>query len=149
VVGSIVLALEPLTRADLVEILEMTPASIWVILTHLHSVLVVPESKMEPIRILHKSFADFITDNKRCPDGRYGIDAPAHHSVHGGQCFQLMEARLMKNICCLPRYAMNSDVNDLPARRKKYGEPLSVLMVLNDDLILRLRNNRSTGIIIK
>jgi hypothetical protein len=45
VVGSIVLALKPLPRASLAEILEMTPESIWTILTHLHSVLIVPESE--------------------------------------------------------------------------------------------------------
>ena len=64
VVGSIVLALKPLPCVSLAEILEMTPEKIWHILTHLHSVLIVPESASDPIRILHKSFADFITDQQ-------------------------------------------------------------------------------------
>ena len=64
VIGSIVLAFKPLSCASLAMILKMTPGSIWDILTHLHSVLIVPESDMEPIRILHKSFADFITDKE-------------------------------------------------------------------------------------
>jgi hypothetical protein len=126
VVGSIVLALKPLPRASFAEILEMTPESIWNILTHLHSVLIVPESELEPIRILHKSFADFITDKQRCPDGRYHIDAPAHHSDLALYCLKFMKTRLLKNICRLPRYAMNGDVPDLPARRERYiGTPLS------------------------
>ena len=116
VVGSIVLALRPLPRASLAEILEMTPADIWVFLTHLHSVLIVPESELEPIRILHKSFADFITDKERCPDVRHFVDAPPHHSILGIHCLKLMNMRLMKNICNLPRYAMNHDIKDLPAR---------------------------------
>jgi NACHT domain len=118
VVGSIVLALKPLPRASLAEILEMTPEDIWTILTHLHSILIVPESESEPIRILHKSFADFITDKERCPDERHFIDAPPHHSVLGIHCLKLMKIRLMKNICGLPRYVMNHDVEDLPARRE-------------------------------
>jgi hypothetical protein len=118
VVGSIVLALKPLTRTSLAAILEMTPEDIWMILTHLHSVLIVPESESEPIRILHKSFADFITDKQRCPDVKHFIDAPSHHSVLGIRCLKLMNMRLMKNICNLPRYAMNDDVEDLPARRQ-------------------------------
>jgi hypothetical protein len=118
VVGSIVLALKPLPRASLAEILKMTPEDIWTILTNLHSVLVVPESESEPIRILHKSFADFITDKERCPDARHFIDAPSHHSVLSIHCLKLMNMRLMKNICNLPRYAMNNDVEDLPARRE-------------------------------
>src|SRR3984885_9175685 len=118
VVGSIVLALKPLTRASLAEILEMTPEDIWTILTHLHSVLIMPESGSEPIRILHKSFADFITNNERCPDARHFIDAPPHHSVLGIHCLKLMNMRLMKNICGFPRYAMNNKIEDLPARRE-------------------------------
>ena len=118
VVGSVVLALKPLPRASLAAILEMTPEDIWMILTHLHSVLIVPESESEPIQILHKSFADFITDKERCPDARHFIDAPSHHSVLGIHCLKLMKMGLMKNICNLPRYAMNNDVEDLPARRE-------------------------------
>jgi hypothetical protein len=125
VVGSIVLALKPLPRASLAEILEITPEIIWNMLTHLHSVLIVPESKSEPIRILHKSFADFVTDNQRCRDVRFHIDPPTYHSELGGHCLKLMKARLMKNICRLPRYAINNDIPDLPARQQKYiGAPL-------------------------
>jgi hypothetical protein len=126
VVGSIVLALKPLPRASLAEILEMTPQDIWMILTHLHSVLVMPESESEPIRILHKSFADFITDKERCPDARHFVDAPRHHSELGIHCLKLMKMRLMKNICGFPRYAMNNDVEDLPTRRELFiAAPLS------------------------
>jgi hypothetical protein len=126
VVGSIVLALKPLPRASLAEILKMTPEKIWHILTHLHSVLIVPESASDPIRILHKSFADFITDPQRCPDERYLINAPAHNSELGVRCLKLMKLKLTKNICCLPPYVMNNDAKDLPARRERYiGPPLS------------------------
>jgi NACHT domain len=118
VVGSIVLALKPLSRTSLAEILAMTPADIWIILTHLHSVLIVPESESEPIQILHKSFADFITDHERCPNARHFIDASPHHSVLGIQCLKLMNIRLKKNICDLPLHTMNNDVEDLSARRE-------------------------------
>ena len=118
VVGSIVLALKPLSRASLAVILEMTPEDIWIILTHLHSVLIVPESESEPIRILHKSFADFITDKERCPDAKHFIDAPPHHSELGIHCLKLMNMRLTKNICNFPRYAMNNDIENLPALRE-------------------------------
>ena len=118
VVGFIVLALKPLPRVSLAKILEMTPQDVWIILTHLHSVLIVPESESEPIRILHKSFADFITNKERCPDTRHFIDVPSHHSVIGIHCLKLMRMRLMKNMCGVPRYAMNNDVEDLPARRE-------------------------------
>jgi hypothetical protein len=44
-------------------------------LYRLHSVLVVSDSNAEPIRICHKSFADFPTDQQRCPDARLHINA--------------------------------------------------------------------------
>ena len=126
VVGSIVLAFKPLSRTSLADILETTPESIWNILTHLHSVLIVPESISKPIRILHKSFADFITDKQRCPDARHFTDASCHHLELGIRCLKLMETRLTKNICGIPPYAMNGDVKDLPARRDLcIGTPLS------------------------
>jgi len=126
VVGSIVLALKPLSRASLADILGMTPEIIWNILTHLHSVLIVPESGSEPIRILHKSFADFITDKERCPDAKHVIDAPHHHSELGIRCLKLMKTRLTKNICDISPYVMNSNVKDVPARRDLYiGAALS------------------------
>jgi hypothetical protein len=34
---------------------------------------------MEPIRICHKSFVDFVTDRQRCPDARLHVNAPSHH----------------------------------------------------------------------
>jgi hypothetical protein len=111
------LTLKPLPHASLAEILAMTPEDIWIILTHLHSVLIVLESESEPIQILHKLFANFITDKEWCPDERHFIDAPPDHSVLGIHCLKLMKIRLMKNICGLPRYVMNHDVEDLPARR--------------------------------
>ncbi|KIM78578.1 hypothetical protein PILCRDRAFT_11043 [Piloderma croceum F 1598] len=115
VVGSIMLALKLLPCESLAEILKMTPADIWVILTHLHSVLIMPELELEPIRILHKLFANFITDKEQCLDAQHFIDAPPHHSVLGIHCLKLIKMRLMKNICGLPRYAMNNNVEDFPA----------------------------------
>jgi hypothetical protein len=116
VVRSIVLTLKPLPRASLAEILKMTPEDIWMILTHLHSVLIMPESESEPIRILHKSFADFITNKEQCPHAQHFIDAPPHHSVLGIHCLKLMKMRLMKNICGFPQYVMNNNIKDLPAQ---------------------------------
>ena len=79
VIGSIVFARKPLSCASLAKRLGMTPESIWLILTHLHSVLIVLESALEPIQIHHQSFADFITNKQQCPDTRYHIGGPGRH----------------------------------------------------------------------
>jgi hypothetical protein len=120
VVGSIVLAFNPLSRTSLAKLLEMSPERIWMILSSLHSVLIIPESDSQEIRICHKSFADFITDPHRCPDARYRITASAQHLDLGVRCLKLMKTSLKKNICHLPRYVMNNDVEDLYVRREEF-----------------------------
>jgi hypothetical protein len=126
VVGSIVLALTPLSRASLAKILGTTSEEICGKLSCLHSVFVVPKSDSAAIKMCHKSFADFITDPERCRDGRYHIDAHAQHLKLGIRCLELMNTTLTKNICNLPRYSLNKDIKDLPERRKQLiGAPLA------------------------
>jgi NACHT domain len=120
VLGSIVLAFNPLTRASLAKILGISSERIWTILYRLHSVLIVPDSDVEPIRICHKSFADFLIDQRRCSDARLHVNASSHHFEFAVRCFKLMNTKLTTNICRLPQYAMNNDITDLPARRDKY-----------------------------
>jgi hypothetical protein len=120
VVGSIVLALTPLSRESLAEILKTTSEEIWSILSCLHSVLIVPKSDSAAIKMCHKSFADFIMDPKRCRNARYHIDAHAQHLKLGIRCLELMNTTLTKNICNLPLYSMNKDISDLSERRKQH-----------------------------
>jgi NACHT domain len=120
VVASIVLAFNPLSRASLARILGIPSERIWIILYRLHSVLIVPDSDAEPIRICHKSFADFLIDDQRCPDPRLHVTAPSHHLEFGISCLELMHQTLKMNICELPRYAMNKDISNLPERHEKY-----------------------------
>jgi NACHT domain len=125
VVASIVLAFDPLSRASLAWILGTSPERIWTILSRLHAVLIVPDSDEEPIRICHKSFADFLIDHRRCMDEKYLINGPSHHLDFGICCLKVMNLTLKRNICQIPRYAMNKEIEDLPARRDKYiGAPL-------------------------
>jgi hypothetical protein len=140
-----------MSRASLAKLLELSSEVIWNVLSRLHSVLIVPDSDLDPIRICHKSFADFITDSKRCPDPRYRIDAPTYHFKLGALSLKLMNATLTKNICQLPRYAMNDDIEDLPARREKHiGAPLAYACVSwAKHLRLSLEADNNTDIIVE
>jgi hypothetical protein len=80
----------------------------------------VPDSDREALRICHKSFADFITDSRRCIDRRFYIDPSILHMKLGTCCLELMNASLKKNICDVPPYVMNEDIDDLDARREKH-----------------------------
>jgi NACHT domain len=123
VVGSIVLAFNPLSRADLATILNIPSERVRTALHLLHSVFVVPDSKSEPIEICHKSLADYVTDPDRCNDKRFTIEPTVYHLELGTRCLELMKAALKKNICGLPRFSVNADIDDLHARREKHIVP--------------------------
>jgi hypothetical protein len=122
VVGSIALVFNPLSCGDLATVLNITSESVRKSIRSLHSVLIVPdpESDLELLRVCHKSFPDYLTDPDRCSDPRFRIDPLVYHSKLGMCCLALMNRKLKKNICGLPRYAMNREVEDLGERRKEY-----------------------------
>jgi len=118
VVGAVVLVFNPLSAKALSDLLRVPDVS--TTLRSLHSLLLVPTSKIAPIHILHKSFTDFLTDSKRCTDHQFFIDPPVHHRVILLSCLTLMNDRLEKNICKLDDYVRLSEVEDLPTHRRAY-----------------------------
>jgi hypothetical protein len=119
-VGFIALAFNPLSCMDLAVILDLTPKSVRSAIRSLHSVLMVPESDSQLLRVCHKSFPDYLTDPTRCTDTRFHIDPSIYHLKFGIRCLALMNMMLKKNICDLPAYAMNCEIKDLGERREKY-----------------------------
>jgi hypothetical protein len=113
VLGAIVLAFNPLSRRELSTILDVPKTLISTTLRHLHSVLLVPTDETKEIRIFHKSFPDFLQDDKRCTDPRFYVDSETHHSYMVLSCLELVK-KLKRNPCSLPPFTMNQDVIDLP-----------------------------------
>lgn len=64
ILGAVVLALNPLSRDGLAKLLNIDSALISTTLEHLHSVILVPTDGSEEICIFHKSFPDFLQDQK-------------------------------------------------------------------------------------
>ena len=121
VVGAVVLVFHPLSGKDLSNLVRNceTPSQISTTLRFLHSLLNVPGSEEEPIRVFHKSFPDFLTNRSRCKDERFFIDPSVHHEDILFSCLDLMKKRLKKNICDLDDYAVLSEVENLSGRREK------------------------------
>jgi len=127
VVGAVVLASHPLSIQTLSDLLGNcgTPAGIYNALRPLHSVLLVSANIEDPVQIFHKSFADFLTNPKRCTDIHFFINPQIHHREILLSCLNLMEERLKKNICDLDDYAFLGDVEDLPTlQRAHIGDAL-------------------------
>jgi NACHT domain len=119
VIGSIVVVFNPLSCASLSVVLGMKMSKVWMALRPLHSIFIVPDSGSEAIRICHKSLADYLQDKIRCKDSRFYINSSVLHLELGLRCLRLMNASLKKNICGLPRYAVNAEISDLDARQEK------------------------------
>ena len=86
----------------------------------IQSLLILPEDPNHPIQPFHKSFPDFITDPTRCVDPRFHI-SPNCHTELVLSCLDLMSKLLKRNMCSIPSYALNSEVEDLPKRIKESG----------------------------
>ncbi|RDB21618.1 Vegetative incompatibility protein HET-E-1 [Hypsizygus marmoreus] len=123
VMASIVFAFNPLSRNAIAEILELKPSTVASMLRRLHAVLHIPEDSDESIRVYHKSFVDFITDQTRCTDKAFHLSRSERHGMLTTACLRVMHDGLCKNICSLPRYSMNSGM-ELSERRKRIGWPL-------------------------
>ena len=113
VLGAVILAFNPLSRAQVAKILKVKPSLITANLRHLHSVLLVPSEDSEEIRVFHKSFPDFLQDPERCSDPRFFISSPLYHADMALGCLELLK-KLKRNPCDLPDLAMNRDVPDIP-----------------------------------
>ncbi|KAF9237048.1 quinon protein alcohol dehydrogenase-like superfamily [Melanogaster broomeanus] len=66
---------------------------------HLGTVLQWAEDK--PICVMHPSFADFITERRRCGRDAWFIDRPAHHLRVARLCIARLGLVLKKNMCGL------------------------------------------------
>ena len=122
VVGVVLLIFNPLPWKALSDLVKNcgTPSEISATLRLLHSLLDVPDSEDEPIRVFHKSFPDFLTDPTRCKDDRFFVDPSVHHEDILFSCLDLMKRLLKKNICRLDDYAALSEVEDLAERKETY-----------------------------
>ena len=118
VLGAVSLVYNPLSVKALSDLLKVPDVS--TALRSLHSLLLVPESRDDPVCVFHKSFPDFLTNKLRCNEDRFFIDSSTHHTDILHFCLDLMRERLKRNICKLQDYILLSEVEDLSERRKEH-----------------------------
>jgi len=118
VVGAVSLVFNPLSVKALSDLLRVSHISNT--LRSLHSLLLVPMDRNDPIRIVHKSFPDFLIDSGRCTDHRFFVNPSAHHREILLSCLSVMDKKLEKNICKLDDYILLSEVEDLSDRQKDH-----------------------------
>jgi NACHT domain len=115
VMGAVTLLYDTLTIFALGRLLQMEAGRIRMALLRLHSVIIVPDHENE-IRLIHKSFRDFMT--QRCPArSRYFIKPADCHRQLVLTCFKTMNDYLRKDICGIrDMWKLNAEVKDLDDR---------------------------------
>ncbi|KAJ5375973.1 NACHT and WD40 domain protein [Penicillium cosmopolitanum] len=104
VVGAIVTLESPLSIFALSNLLNMTQTTIQSRLDLLHSVLSVPNSMTQPVRLFHLSFRDFLLDPETRHKSPLWIDSLEAHGYIAMKCLSLCQKSLRQNICQLPGY---------------------------------------------
>ena len=118
VVAAVLLAFNPLSVKALSDLLGVSGIS--TTLRSLHSLLLIPTREDTPVCIFHKSFPDFLMDQRRCKDNRFFINPSINHMKILLSCLNLMRERLRKNICGLDDHAILSEIEDLSNRQKDH-----------------------------
>ena len=120
VLSAVVLTTSPLSRSAIATLMRFRCHQVLRLLESIQSLLVLPNDPKHPVQPFHKSFSDFITDPTRCTDPRFRI-SPDHHTELALRCLALMGESLRKNMCSIPNYALNSEVEDLLKRIEDSG----------------------------
>jgi hypothetical protein len=97
IVGAIILLAVPLSINALSRFLGMEADQISNRLDSFRSVLSIPGSQDQPVRILHLSFRDFLVQSKT----KFRVDEPRKHQDVLESCLKTMQTRLRKDICNL------------------------------------------------
>jgi hypothetical protein len=99
IVGTIVTASDALTQESLSELLQIPLEDVETALQPLQSVLNIPNTTHEPVRLLHPSFRDYLLDAKRCPAEFYISEAEIHVKL-AKACLRAV-SKLDRDICGL------------------------------------------------
>jgi len=110
VLGSIIIAKNPLRIKDLTELLGVKDAWLNSIIGQLSPILSISDTSY--LHICHQSVADFLLDSERSQD--LWVDSQLHSLCFAGSCLKLMNAKLNFNFFDLKTsYILNEDIPEL------------------------------------
>lgn len=92
ILGSIVLLATPLPAPNLAALLEIDEDIVNFWLRNLHAVLSIPDDYNAPVRLLHKSFSDFLLGQEGTGTAEFRVDAVETHAILVSKCLQRMNS---------------------------------------------------------
>ena len=99
VLGVIATLYDPISLAELKDLLSHKSDDVSLTLEGLHSILFIPAEEDKPVSIYHESLRDFLKDNQRST--KYCVDLPACHGIIGHSVLNLMTTRFVPDFCAL------------------------------------------------
>jgi hypothetical protein len=120
VLSAVALVANPLSPSAIATLLGFESDVVRSLLESIQSLLTLHSDIDRPVHSFHKSFSDFIIDSARCTNARFYISLDSHAELVLC-CLKLMDKSLKKNMCSIPDYALNSEVDDLAERINKGG----------------------------
>jgi hypothetical protein len=122
VLVALVLAQEELDVGTLAALTHVEQHECERLLRRISAILIYEHSASEPIRLMHASFADFLSDPDRCVElSGYAVDAAEDHFQMTECCLKLLNAYLRYDICLIGDPSLfNSEIPNLKARMDKH-----------------------------
>ena len=120
VLSAVLLVVNPLSPSTIATLLGFECDVVMALLKSIQSLLVLHDDTSHPVQPFHKSFPDFIKDPSRCTNTRFYL-TPDYHTKLVLYCLKLMNESLEKNMCLIPDFALNCEVEDLPKRIEDGG----------------------------
>ncbi len=99
VLGTVVAVATPVNRHSLSILADVCPDLVNKVLQGLHSIFAIPDNVLQPIRMHHASFCQFVLDPYRCSDVHFLVNGSQQHKTLAERCFSLMAEHLCNDIC--------------------------------------------------
>ncbi|OAG06628.1 putative WD-repeat protein [Paraphaeosphaeria sporulosa] len=99
ILGSLVVLISPLSAHSLHKLLHVAKDDINQTLEDLHSVVDIPKDHMQPLRLHHPSFRDYLLSRDRCKDLSFWVDEMQAHRILVDSCLRLLSTYLKQDIC--------------------------------------------------
>ncbi|KAG8950697.1 hypothetical protein FRC03_012786 [Tulasnella sp. 419] len=98
ILGTIVLLLDPLSSRSLEQLLQWEEDTVEPALGPFHSIISISPHPL-PVRVFHKSFPDFLTDQRRSGGFWFHVDPTQHHTRLALLCLTHMNNSLQRDMC--------------------------------------------------
>ncbi|CAG7561893.1 unnamed protein product [Fusarium equiseti] len=107
--GALILVATPLSLNSITSLLSLDVDDVTWWLPGLHAVLDIPSELHKPIRLLHKSFGDFLLSRESPGYFHFHLEASETHAWLADRCIDLMERSLRRDICDLKKLDSTPD----------------------------------------